>query len=363
MDFFIFADGYLQEYETTFVYTVPNNLFHTQSFIEELKDHNDTYGLPLQEIQRGKDDTQFIYEKTAEYNLLDDVKQHSKPKHWKKKRDFIAYSIAYAVKQEAEKSLFVLPIPENFLVSDDTVQFIYKATKDMPITGFDPTQLFTHLKRLILYLYSKESFTALLEQKEAKTSDAFLVALANSGDYEELLSLIPYKPNFQEKQLKETTNKSALFSMSKKVNETKKSGTIHEPERVIEENKKSLKPEFREQTAKKVPKNPLMNSKSYLILGLLFVVSMFGNGYLAFEKMTYPSQVELLKKENRQLIEKVEVTEKKASKLEQTTEENEEKLKQGKKENEQLKEEIKENVKTIKELIDKNEQLKKSIKK
>lgn len=363
MNFYIFADGYLQENEDTFCYTIANDLFHTTTFDEHLKASNDRFGLELIDINRNTDDIEFVYKKEEAFSLLADVKEHSKPKVWKKKRDWLAYSITHAIQQEENKNLFVLPIPENFLVSTDSVKFIYKAMKDMPITGFDPVQLFIHVKRLILYLYSEESFSELLEQKETKTSDPFLVSIANALDFEALLALIPYEVP------------QTVGNVDKKIVQPKKKKepTLLKKESKPEKVKEAIKhvEEHSEPhvsiplvSAPKVPARVESKGKLTFIIALAFLgISLAVNAYLFFDKLTYPSQVSLLKSENKQLIEKVEKNEEKITSLEEENETFEEKLKKQTATNKELEEEIKTNVTTIKALVDKNEELKKSIKK
>lgn len=363
MDFFIFADGYLQENETNFTYTIPSHMFHSLSFINELKGSNDSYGLQLEDIQQESDETHFIYKREEEYSLLDDVKQHSKPKIWKKKRDWIAYSIVYGVEHEANKGFFLLPIPENFLIGTERLQFIYKATKDMPVTGFDPTQLFTHLKRLVLYIYSEGSFSDLLEQKEAKTSDEFLVSLANTANYEELRELIPFKPP-REKVIPPVVKKEQELPVLESENkpETEKRQRTQPSIQLVNHSEPKIEPPIMPTATRKKGRVQATN-KLVLVLSGLLILFVLTTGYLLVDKLTYPSQVQLLKAENAQLIEKVEKNETKIAKLEKENTTFDEQTKELTKENKELQEEIETNVSTIKELVNKNDELKKEIKK
>lgn len=362
MNFFIFADGYLQENDDDFRYTIANELFSSPLSLERLKQSKSQYGLPLLAIDEDHENKEFVYKKEEDtYTLLEDYKQSTKSKIWKQKRDWIAYSIIQSVQQEAANNFFVLPIPENFLVSSHSVKFIYKADDNMPITGFDPSQLFVHLKRLVIFIYGKETFAELLEQKETKTSDTFLISIAESCSYEDLLRLIPFS---EEKETIESKSLAVNINKERKTIKpqiTQEKATISEP--VIA----TKTTENVGHTPASIPKptniSTIDNSKKKWVFLSVLVLSLLLNCFLAFDKITYPSQVNLLKNENQELIKKAETKEESLNDAEKNIEKLEKSEKELKKDNEELAQELKENVQTIKDLVDKNDELKKTIKK
>ena len=160
----MYADGYLEDTESHYKYYIPISEFERldEGNLALLLDSNEPYEHKLDKYAFESGNVVFYYQVHANKTekLLESFKKSTKNE---KIKDKIATDIIKIVQKEYEKGFFVLPIPQNILIDkENNVSFIYKATPGMPITNFGFNQIFTHLKRLITFIFTDSTFNELL---------------------------------------------------------------------------------------------------------------------------------------------------------------------------------------------------------
>lgn len=387
----VFGDGILEEHDSKneLVYSIETKNMSDKTVFDHIElGRKFPYELPLERVEKKESWISLCYKKTIPLTLLSLYKRDTKKKKYLEQRDQIAAEIILMSYEQYQQGFFVLPIPENFFVSEDKdIYLLYKATKEQPITGFDFSQLFTHVKRLIAYLYSEYDFKQLIATNKIPTDSNFLLELSNQQNFEQLYYYVTGQELVSEQEVEQeseeevqqsvtTLEKKAVeSSIEMKINEgqqkpptlsSKKFTLPKKPippkpvviEKYIERPAAAEKKTVPKKQYKKQEKEPNKRLKRIVVggIGFAFLLSITMNAFMIYDKVTYPTNINFLKKDNESLQENIEKTESKNTKLK---EENQE-LKET---NSELEKELDTNVKVMKELVAKNDELQKELKK
>ncbi len=381
----MYADGYLEDTETHYKYYIPISDFELldEGNLTLLLDSNEPYEHKLEKYAFESGNVVFYYQVHADKTekLLESFKKSTKNEEIKNK---VATDIIKIVQKEYKKGFFVLPIPPNFLVDkENNVSFIYKATQGMPITNFGFNQIFTHLKRLITFIYADSSFNELLEMKQVQTTNEKLIAISKCSDFEELLKQFKSQKELEQEILQQELLDEILDLESEEdddrlafLDEIKSSKIKKEPVPIKEtetitplvttkKNEIPIQKEIQTKNvvAKHTPGNSLKSKSTIIFIGLIvsLIFSVAVATYLTVDKLTYPSQVTRLKEDIKQYKEQLDENEK-------DIEQKEEALKKAKEKNDKSEKTIKDNeteleetIKALKDALDQNKKLRERI--
>lgn len=201
----VFGDGTVEETATEYVYRFSKAKLKQEDSFEQMK-HKEQYLLPctFADIVRG--DVILRYEK--EPNLLSFTYVQQENETLKRK---ITSRMVQILKSHQQTML--LPIPENiFYTKTGDVKFMYHATDHMPVTGFNRKDMLSHAKRLLAFVFSKESFEAYMLQ-QIEITDPFIQKIYQATTWEALQELVKEPEVTEGKQKKRKRNWSfAPFS-------------------------------------------------------------------------------------------------------------------------------------------------------
>lgn len=445
MAFILFADGVLVENPQGFSYSVDTGKFKNTHNLEKIKEQPSGKGLLLQKIGESNGKITLTYLKNSQKMRLLNTFRNTMKKPNQELLKKISEQIILLTKKEYENGFFVLPIPENFLVTKDgQVSFIYKALPSMPITNFGFDQIEKNLKRILLFIFLGGHFDDFLKSEKIETKEPILISITQANTFQELYYAILEKelidlPNQEElaaPKKQQLEPKDAIENKRKILDEISKSDSAiekippniqppkqpiptqdiaktktldnrekptyqeitestppiekltsvvgekkqTEKERPIEAKKKAKPHKGRDQKKSKnhsfipfkasenIKVEPLKSSTNrakigVLLLSIFLLISLVGNGALLIDKVTYPSRIGILKKDNKELQDSLESEKEKKQDAEKELEVNKEQSSQLKTENDEQKKEIEENVKTIKTILEKNKELQEALKK
>lgn len=407
----VFADGILEEndQDEKFIYSIEKKNVKREELFENLISEQEDYECRLVSVNKENPDWVVLtYQKPEELSLLTTFKKNKKRKQYQESLDSIVEQVIKITYDQIEKGFFVLPIPENFFLSENNkVYFLYKGVEGLPITGYNYNSLFDHVKTLVAYLYGDYEFKELTGRGKIPTESAVLLDISMAKNFPELYKILFQKEispelleseestdlpdkelsNFKEKSLQEQEqplHRQAEESSNAKVSKSTRKFRLKEPEGIslnekaeqIESQrlrvdqklktvklhessllKKEQELQLREKDLEKLGKKQKSKKERLINLSILslLTISVLGNIFFIYDKATYPSNVSFLKKDNKDLQDKIE-------KHETTNSSLEEENKSLTDSNEEIGKELDENVKIIKELIKKNEELEKVIK-
>ena len=382
----MYADGYLEDTESHYKYYIPISEFERldEGNLALLLDSNEPYEHKLDKYAFESGNVVFYYQVHANKTekLLESFKKSTKNE---KIKDKIATDIIKIVQKEYEKGFFVLPIPQNILIDkENNVSFIYKATPGMPITNFGFNQIFTHLKRLITFIFTDSTFNELLEMKQVQTDNEKLIAISKCTNFEELLRQVGDSKE-QEQEIfnenvdleSEDDDDTVAFLEEIKSAKVKKDPTpIKEPAPSGEvetakpktTNKKIElsvpKVQKTEKIGTKATQGTTLNSKSKVLFIVLIVSLVFSVAiatYLTVDKLTYPSQVTRLKEDIKQYKEQLDESEKEIEERSTALKKEKEKIEKAEKSAKTNEAELEETIKALKDALDQNKKLRERI--
>ncbi|MBL1227210.1 hypothetical protein [Enterococcus sp. BWR-S5] len=407
----VFADGILEEndQDEKFIYSIEKKNVKREELFENLISEQEDYECRLVSVNKENPDWVVLtYQKPEELSLLTTFKKNKKRKQYQESLDSIVEQVIKITYDQIEKGFFVLPIPENFFLSENNkVYFLYKGVEGLPITGYNYNSLFDHVKTLVAYLYGNYDFKELTGRGKIPTESAVLLDISTAKNFQELYKILFQKEispelleseestDFPDKELSNSKEKSLQEqeqslhrqteeSSNAKVSKSTRKFRLKEPEGIslnekaeqIESQrlrvdqklktvklhessllKKEQELQLREKNLEKLGKKQKSKKERLINLSILslLTISVLGNIFFIYDKATYPSNVSFLKKDNKDLQDKIE-------KHETTNSSLEEENKSLTDSNEEIGKELDENVKIIKELIKKNEELEKVIK-
>lgn len=382
----MYADGYLEDTETHYKYYIPISEFELldEGNLTLLLDSNEPYEHKLDKYAFENGNVVFYYQvrKNTTENLLETFKKNTKDEELK---DKVASEIIKIVQKEYEKGFFVLPIPPNFLIDkDNNVSIIYKATQDMPITKFGFNQIFTHLKRLVTFIYTDSTFNELLEMKQVQTDNEKLIAISKCTDFEELLGQVVDSKEQEQEIFNENIDleseddddtlafleeiKSAKVKKNTTpIKELAPSGEVETAKPKTTNKKIELsvpKVQKTEKIGTKATPGTILNSKSKLLfIGLIvsLVFSVAIATYLTVDKLTYPSQVTRLKEDIKQYKEQLDESEKEIEEKSTALKNEKEKIEKAEKSAKTNEAELEETIKALKDALDQNKKLRERI--
>ncbi|QEQ20793.1 hypothetical protein [Bacillus sp. BS98] len=349
MSTIIFADGTLEETTNEFIYRYTKSLLKTELDLVKIKSANDTedaYYCSFADVVRN--DVVLRYEKEREYSTLSFLRNIN---DLKMKR-VVAIEIVKIFEAYEHSEFRILPVPENFYFNNEgKVKFLYKATENMPITGFDRNDMLSHVIRLLEYVFSNKNFKELIKGR-FDSKDSLIQSIQGVTSYEQLLNVL---------EDRQEVRKMVNVEPTKTKQEAKK-----EVASATEKTERTPKAKN-----KKERKSMNLNFNKKLVLGLssLLALSIATNGYFITVKEVKPrmveakqSKYELIEKENELLKKKASNNSSEIKATEKQLSNSQEQLKKSKEELEKKDAELKEVIKQLKVVIEQNKQLNEKVK-
>ncbi|WP_144518295.1 type VII secretion protein EssB/YukC [Bacillus thuringiensis] len=203
----VFGDGTLEETATEYVYRFSKTKLKQEAPFDSIK-QTKPYLLPCTFAEIIREDVILRYEK--EPHLLSFSRIQQENEAIKRK---VVSRLGHLFQTHQETTL--LPIPENiFYNKKGEVKLMYQAMEHMPVTGFNRKDRLTHMKHLLTFAFSNESFEACMLQS-VEMRNEFLQHIYQSTTWEALQELVKEPEETEEKQKKRKRNGSfAPFSSS-----------------------------------------------------------------------------------------------------------------------------------------------------
>lgn len=352
MSTIIFADGTLEETTNEFIYRFAKSLLKNELDLVKIKSTNDTedaYYCSFADVVRN--DVVLRYEKEREYSTLSFLRNVN---DLKMKRA-VAIEIVKIFEMYEYSEFCILPTPENFFFSNEgKVKFLYKATENMPITGFDRSEMLSHVIRLLKYIFSNKNFKELIKNR-FDSQDSLIQSIQRSKSYEELLNILENRQEVHKVQEVENVETTKTRKEAKKEVASATEKTERKPKEKTKKERKSMNFNF--------------NKKLVIGLSSLLALSIATNGYFITVKEVKPKMVEAkqskyesIEKENESLKKKASNNSSEIKTTEKKLSDSQEQLKKSKEELEKKDAELKEVIKQLKVVIEQNKQLNEKVK-